>query len=85
MRELQFAGRTQVQDLAKRFSRMPLQEPGAGRGVFAARSIPHGDTVLEEEPLMCTYGAYEEEQVRIDNAHACICFPLTALLRTPSI
>lgn len=68
--KLQLARRPHVQDLAERFSHMPLQEPGAGRGVFAARSIAHGDTVLEEQPLVCTHGAFEEEQVRLANAYA---------------
>ena len=55
-----------------------MQVPASGRSVFAKRDINHGDTVLEEQPLVCTPGAYEAEQVCCHAGHpaqlSCVLF-----------
>ena len=46
------------------------QVPGAGRSVFARADVPHGSTVLREQPLVCSLGADDVEHVRMPHTPA---------------
>jgi len=48
--------------------------PGAGRSVFARADVPHGSTVLREQPRVCSLGADDVEHVR-NVAHSCTLLP----------